>query len=238
MTLSSSPRLILEGLATPRGDGTADVLVAWLLDESPIGVESLPLRSLPGEPRVDLQLSMIADIDDATGEVTSYTKYGTLDVHLVDYPDAPLPAGLSLLAAVAPARSGGWSWSGISWTETSEIEATINGEGPPVVASAQPCEPIPYVENETRQLIELGNGLWLLIVVRDGTVYMMVYEQDPEDGCWRFGYAPQGPGGPGWGNLPDHTMAESIDQLQALWISQTPVGSIIEIPGGPLGDPP
>jgi hypothetical protein len=185
---------------------------------------------------------MVADIDPVTGVVYSYSKYGIIDVLNINFPDSPIPNGLSLLASVAPGATGGWAWSNILWTTEDDITDSIAGigGGPTSNSIPQPCEYIPELDEEIRQFIELGNGLWLLIVVRNGEVYMMVYEYDPANGCWRFGFAPQNPGGPGggwWGTPPNHTLVESLDMVFAQWIRQLVNGQVIGIPGDPVGWP-
>ncbi len=240
VTVQQSPLIVLEGIATPLGDGTARVDAAWYLDTSPAGVGMVPLRAGPGEPWVDIRLSMVSDIDPVTGEVLSYTKYAMLDVHCVDFPDAPIPEGLSLMASVAPEAGGGWTWSNIIWTDEATITESIeSGDGSPTPTSQpQACEYIPELEHEIRQFIELGNGRWLLVVVRNGEVYLMVYEEDPEYGCWRFGFSPQVGGGTGWwGAAPDHTLAESLTIIYEYLLQAIRAGGLIEVPGGPVGDP-
>ena len=242
VTVQESPLIVLEGIATPLGDGTARVDAAWYLDSSPAGVGMIPLRAGPGEPWVDIRLSMIADIDPETGDIRSYTKYATLDVYNVDYPDSPIPDGLSLMASVPPGGAGGWSWTNILWTDEETITESIeSGDGSPTPDSQpQACEYIPELEHEIRQIIELGNGRWLLVVVRNGEVYLMVYEEDPKYGCWRFGFSPQvggGPGGGWWGPAPDHTLTESLTILYEYLIEALRSGELIGVPGGPVGIP-
>ena len=242
VVVSESPMLVLEGIAIPQGDGTAEVQVAWVLDSSPAGISMLPIRTQLGEPHVQIDLYMVADIDPVTGVVYSYSKYGIIDVLNINFPDSPIPNGLSLLASVAPGATGGWAWSNILWTTEDEITDSIAGigGGPTSNSIPQPCEYIPELDEEIRQFIELGNGLWLLIVVRNGEVYMMVYEYDPVNGCWRFGFAPQNPGGPGggwWGTPPNHTLVDSLNMVFAQWIRQLVNGQVIGIPGDPVDWP-
>lgn len=245
VVISEDPPLTLEGIATPRGDGTADVQSAWVLDDSPIGAASLPLRGVGDDPRVQINLYMIADIDQQTGQVIGYTKWGILDVFNINYPDSPVPNGISLMSAMAPGNSGGWSWSGFVQVTEDELLDAIGGDVP-TMSRPSPCETFPHVEDDTRQLINLGNGLWLLIVVRsDGTVHMMVYEQDPETGCWQLSFYPNMPGGPGFPGdpagaapvPPDHTFDESMAILWHAWLVHLAEGDFIEIPGGPIGGP-
>ncbi|MDP7028895.1 MAG: hypothetical protein QF733_01580 [Phycisphaerales bacterium] len=242
VTVQESPRVVLEGIATPLGDGTARVDAAWYLDASPAGVGMVPLRAAPGSPWVDIRLYMIADIDPDTGEVRSYTKYAVLDVNNVDYPDSPVPNGLGLMASVPPGDTGGWAWAGIHWTdEATMTDAIAAGDGSPTPdGQPQACEYIPELEHEIRQIIELGNGRWLVVVVRNGEVYLMVYEEDPVYGCWRFGFSPQLPGGPGggwWGASPDHTLAESLTTVYEYLIMAIRSHELIGLPGGPVGLP-
>lgn len=245
VVVSENPPLTVEGIATPRGDGTADVQSAWILDSSPLGVQSLPLRGNGDDSWVQINLYMIANIDPLTGQVTSYTKWAVLDIYNINYPDSPVPNGISLMNAMAPGNSGGWSWSGFVWAGEDEIMDSIGGEVP-TISRPSPCENITQLENDTRQLINLGNGLWLLIVVRaDGSVHMLVYEQDPETGCWQIAFYPNQPGGPGYpGNPvggvpmpPDHTFDESMRLLWHAWLVHLAEGDFIEIPGNPIGDP-
>jgi hypothetical protein len=245
VVVSENPPLTVEGIATPRGDGTADVQSAWILDSSPRGVQSLPLRGSGDDSWVQINLYMIANIDPLTGQVTSYTKWAVLDIYNINYPDSPVPNGISLMNAMAPGNSGGWSWSGFVWAGEDEIMDSIGGEVP-TISRPSPCENITQLENDTRQLINLGNGLWLLIVVRaDGSVHMLVYEQDPETGCWQIAFYPNQPGGPGYpGNPvggvpmpPDHTFDESMRLLWHAWLVHLAEGDFIEIPGYPIGDP-
>jgi hypothetical protein len=245
VVISENPPLTLEGIATPRGDGTADVQSAWVLDSSPIGAASLPLRGRGDDPRVQINLHMIADIDPDTGQVTSYTKWAVLTVLNINYPESPVPNGLSLMSAMAPGASGGWNWSGFLWVTEDEIWDSIESTGSPLQTSASPspCQNLPF-EGDTRQLIPLGNNLWLLIVVRaDGSVHMIVYEQG-EDGCWQVAFYPSLPGDPGWpgGTIseplpPDHTFDESMAILWHAWLVHAAEGEIIGIPGGPVGAP-
>ncbi|MDP7070717.1 MAG: hypothetical protein QF561_05145 [Phycisphaerales bacterium] len=241
--VSESPLVYVEGFATPIGDGTARVEMAWVLDTSPQGVQMLPLNTRPGEPHVDMTLYMICDEDPVTGLCESYTKFGVLDVINVDYPDSPVPNGLSFMAATAPSEAGGWSWSGMVWTYETDIQDEIAGVGPPSPSSPG-CDVPTKMPNETRQLIELGNGLWLLIIVRDGQVIMLVYEHDPATGCWSFGYSPSLPGDPGgsdgnpwWGSPIHHTLSESVIRVWQFLIRQVAVDEILEWPDGPIGTP-
>lgn len=235
VTVQESPRLVLEGIATPLGDGTARVDMAWYLDSSPLGVAMVPLRSGPGEPRAEIELHMIAE-RDAAGNIVGYTKYGVLSVTLIDYPDAPIPEGISLLASVPPIGASGWSWSGIMWVDETTIMDSIEGpSGTPSASSSQQCEPLDVIDNEVRQVIDLGNGLVLIIVVRNGVVYMMVYEE-VSPGCWRFAFAPQepGPGNGWWGTPPEHTLGSSLSMVAALQIQALISRGIIHVPGWPL----
>ncbi|MCP4759481.1 MAG: hypothetical protein GY894_11635 [Planctomycetes bacterium] len=241
--VSESPLLYIEGIATPVGDGTATVDFAWVLDTSPSGVGWLPLNTRPGEPHVDMVLYMICDVDPITDMCDTYTKFGVLDVLNVNYPDSPVPNGLSFMAATAPGTAGGWSWSGLLWADETDILDTIGGAGPPS-ASSPGCETPADTLDETRQLIELGNGLWLLIIVRDGQVIMLVYQYDPESGCWSFGYSPSMPGGPGpgdaepwWGGPVDHTLSESLVRVWHYLIRQVGDNGLVEWPDGPIGTP-
>ncbi len=237
--VSEQPLIYVEGIATPVGDGTAHVDIAWVLDTSPAGVAMLPLNTRPGEPHVEMVLYMICDENPITGMCETYTKFGVLDVFNVDYPDSPVPNGLAFMAATAPSEAGGWSWSGMTWTNETEIQDTIDGIGPPSPSSPG-CDTPSKVPNETRQLIELGNGLWLLIIVRDGQVIMLVYRED-ENGCWSFGFSPQmpGPGGgnPWWGEPIGHTLSESLVRVTNYLIRKVHAGGFMEWPDGPIGAP-
>ncbi len=241
VTISESPLLILEGVAFPQGDGTARVDVAWVLDGSSAGVSMLPLRTQPGEPHVQLDRYMIADFDVVT-------KYSILRAVNVDYPDSPVPDGLSWMASVPPANTAGWSWCGIMYATDLEIQASIDGSGPLASSTSSNCQELDTLEGDVRQIIDLGDGLLLIIVVRNGQVFMMVYRLD-ENGCWRFVFSPSYPGGPGgpggpaapaepwWGDPPSHSFEDSLALVYSLWIAQLRAGQFIAIPGGPVQPP-
>lgn len=250
VVISDNPPLTLEGIATSQGDGTARVQSAWILDNSPIGAASLPLRGSGDDPRVQINLHMISDIDPVTGQI-DYTKWAVLTVLNINYPESPVPNGVALMSAMAPGNSGGWSWGGFVWVTEEEIwesiEATSEDGNGELRTSFRPspCQDITELEDDTRQLIPLGNGLFLLIIVRaDGSVHMIVYEQDP-DGCWQISFYPNMPGDPGDPGdpggvmvaVPNHTFGESRAILWHAWLVHLAEGSFTQIPGSPIGSP-